>query len=142
MAILDYLAYITLAITICTFLYAVVAIAMERRARQKLEQKFQNAEILLRAFRKQNDSITKQFNELRTGVISMSQKVTQLAQEMQEIEARQQDAQRNDPEGRLYSRASKMVQLGADIEELMTECELPKAEAELLMNLQKRMRNS
>ncbi len=43
-----------------------------------------------------------------------------------------------DPDSRLYSRASRMVELGADLEELMEECELPKAEAELLMSLRKR----
>lgn len=30
-----------------------------------------------------------------------------------------------------------MVQLGADINELIEECELPKAEAELMLSLQK-----
>lgn len=31
-----------------------------------------------------------------------------------------------------------MVQLGADINELIEECELPKAEAELMLSLQKK----
>ena len=39
------------------------------------------------------------------------------------------------PENKLYSRAVKMVELGADLHEIMTECELPKAEAELLISL-------
>jgi hypothetical protein len=40
-----------------------------------------------------------------------------------------------DPESKLYNRAMKMVQLGAGLEEIMLECELPRAEAELLLNL-------
>ncbi len=44
----------------------------------------------------------------------------------------------HDSGSRLYSRASKMVDLGADVDELMQECDLPKAEAELLLNLRKR----
>lgn len=40
-----------------------------------------------------------------------------------------------DPDGRLYSRAARMVELGADIDEVMAECEIPKAEAELLISL-------
>ena len=32
-----------------------------------------------------------------------------------------------------------MVQLGADLNELIEECELPKAEAELMMSLQKKI---
>ena len=39
------------------------------------------------------------------------------------------------PENKLYSRAVKMVELGADVAEIMAECELPKAEAELLLSL-------
>lgn len=39
------------------------------------------------------------------------------------------------PEDRLYRRALKMVELGADIEEVMNECELPRAEAELLFSV-------
>jgi len=39
----------------------------------------------------------------------------------------------------MYSRASKMVKLGADIDELVEECELPKAEAELMLSLQKKL---
>jgi hypothetical protein len=41
------------------------------------------------------------------------------------------------PENKLYSRAVKMVELGAGVEEIMAECELPKAEAELLLSLHK-----
>lgn len=37
---------------------------------------------------------------------------------------------------RLYSRAKKMVELGADIEEIVSECELSRAEAELLLAMQ------
>ena len=40
-----------------------------------------------------------------------------------------------DPESKMYSRAMKMVQLGADLDEIIRECELPRAEAELLYNL-------
>ncbi|MEL0661032.1 DUF2802 domain-containing protein, partial [Psychromonas arctica] len=39
------------------------------------------------------------------------------------------------PENRIYTRATIMVELGASIEELMSECELARAEAELLLNL-------
>ncbi|MGL5222668.1 MAG: DUF2802 domain-containing protein, partial [Plesiomonas shigelloides] len=46
-----------------------------------------------------------------------------------------------DPEHRLYSRATKLAEMGAGLDELMQECELPKAEAELLLNLQRQMKN-
>jgi hypothetical protein len=37
------------------------------------------------------------------------------------------------PEDKLYSRAQKLVELGADIEEIMRECDIPRPEAEMLM---------
>jgi len=46
--------------------------------------------------------------------------------------------QQQQPEDKLYSRAQKMVKLGADVDELVRECELPHAEAEILIAMHKR----
>ena len=43
-----------------------------------------------------------------------------------------------DPDSRFYTRAVKLVELGATLEEIMRECELPRAEAELLLNFHKK----
>ena len=37
------------------------------------------------------------------------------------------------PEDKLYSRAQKLVELGADIVEIMRECDIPRSEAEMLL---------
>ena len=37
------------------------------------------------------------------------------------------------PQDKLYTRAYKLASLGADIDEIMSECELPRAEAEMLL---------
>lgn len=90
-----------------------------------------------------------EIEELRSGVIGVGQRILQLEQALQTIELNQQALateleqltehqqaiQLFDPDSRLYSRAVKMVQLGAGLEEVMRECELPRAEAELLINL-------
>ena len=84
--------------------------------------------------------------ELRSGIIGVGQRVIQLettlSQFIQQTEhqlaalhEQQQAIALTDPESKIYSRAMKMVQLGADLEEIMRECELPRAEAELLYNL-------
>jgi hypothetical protein len=39
------------------------------------------------------------------------------------------------PEDKLYTRAQKLVELGADIAEIMRECDIPKAEAEMLLSV-------
>lgn len=56
---------------------------------------------------------------------------TELAEQKQCIE----ENKSQQPEDKLYSRAQKMVLLGADVAELIRECDLPKAEAEMLVAL-------
>lgn len=96
-----------------------------------------------------------ELEELRSGVIGIGQRVLQLEQSLQQVESQQQalaseleqltEHQQKielfDPDSRLYSRAVKMVQLGAGLEEVMSECELPRAEAELLINLHRQQHN-
>jgi 3,4-dihydroxy-9,10-secoandrosta-1,3,5(10)-triene-9,17-dione 4,5-dioxygenase len=72
-----------------------------------------------------------------TGAIGMGQRLQSAEGVMQKIQDSQQELTLQDPERRLYSRAAKMVELGADLDEVMSECELPQAEAELLISLRK-----
>lgn len=73
--------------------------------------------------------------EVRSGIMSIGQRLVACENYAQDI-AQQQAAQKyDDPEAKIYSRAVKMVELGADTEEIMRECELPRAEAELLISL-------
>ncbi len=111
----------------------------ERKARQTLEAKFAATELVLKNSRHQHESLLKQFTELRAGTIGMSQKLADMAENLEMISDRQGEMAMLDPDGKLYSRASKMVELGADVNELMEECDLPKAEAELLLRLQQKM---
>lgn len=80
--------------------------------------------------------------ELRSGIIGVGQTVLELQEQHQQLKQHvlqlreQQEAiALSDPESKIYSRAMKMVELGADLEEIIRECELPRAEAELLYNL-------
>ena len=75
----------------------------------------------------ENDQVTKQL-EHRIKVLQ-----EQLAQQNTFIEQIQQQQ----PEDKLYSRASKLVALGADVEEVMVECDIPRAEAEMLISVHK-----
>ncbi|MGF1688913.1 DUF2802 domain-containing protein [Photobacterium japonica] len=108
----------------------------ERVARQALENKFAATEVVLKNARQQQESLSKQLTELRAGTLGMGQTLADMAQQLEALADRQGELAMQDPDGRLYSRASKMVELGADVNELMQECDLPKAEAELLLRLQ------
>jgi hypothetical protein len=83
----------------------------------------------------QNHDLRQELQELRAGAIGVVKRVKALEQELHLTAEKQEAMALNEPESRLYNRAMKMVALGADIEEVMTECELPRAEAELLFTL-------
>lgn len=97
----------------------------------------QESEASVATLQGQLESLRKQMVELHSGAIGMGQRLQSVEGAMLQINDRQQELTLQDPERRLYSRAAKMVELGADLDELMSECELPKAEAELLISLRK-----
>lgn len=72
---------------------------------------------------RENEQVSKQLEQR----IKMTQE--QLNNQIQSIEQRFQQQ----PEDKLYSRAQKLVALGADITEIMRECDIPRAEAEMLL---------
>lgn len=92
-----------------------------------------------RQFEKELQKTSKQLVEIRSAAIGLGQKVTNQQELITHLNERIKQLENVDSDGRLYSRASKMVKLGADIEELIEECELPKAEAELMLSLQKKL---
>lgn len=82
---------------------------------------------------------SKQVLEVRSVVVGLGQKLGEQQDIIQHLNERITELEQVDNDGRLYSRASKMVRLGADVNELIEECELPKAEAELMMSLQNKI---
>ncbi|MBV7298572.1 DUF2802 domain-containing protein [Enterovibrio paralichthyis] len=131
------LHWLPLGVSVCVGVVALLLLRSEKKARHQLESKYQAMELLAKNARQQHESLSKQFNELRAGSIGMSQKLAELSHRFDELVDKQNELEMHDPDGRLYSRASKMVELGADIHELMEECDLPKAEAELLLSIRK-----
>ena len=103
----------------------------------KSKRSKQESEASVARLQGQLESLRKQMMELHTGAIGMGQRLQSVEGAMQQVNDRQQELTLQDPERRLYRRAAKMVELGADLDEVMSECELPKAEAELLISLRK-----
>lgn len=85
----------------------------------------------------QIEILRNEVSELRSGLLSIGKRVLEVEQQNQELAQQQATQKYDDPDAKIYSRAVKMVELGADIEEVMRECELPRAEAELLFSLHK-----
>ncbi|WED21039.1 DUF2802 domain-containing protein [Vibrio sp. JC009] len=97
----------------------------QRQATRQMEKELQKA--------------NNQLLEVRSVVVGLGQKVSEQQDVILHLSERVNELEHADADSRLYSRASKMVQLGADLDELIEECELPKAEAELMMSLQNKI---
>ncbi|WP_261373346.1 DUF2802 domain-containing protein [Rheinheimera sediminis] len=107
---------------------------------QQFEQLSQQLELQAQKLKRAHQDI----EELRSTVIGVGQRVLTLEshlgqgmQQVAELAEQQKSLHLFDPESKIYSRAMKMVHLGASLDEIMLECELPQAEAELLFNLHK-----
>ncbi|MEH8109386.1 DUF2802 domain-containing protein [Aeromonas veronii] len=116
---------------------SLIALAFASYIWFKSKRSEQESEASVATLQGQLESLRKQMMELHTGAIGMGQRLQSVEGAMQQVNERQQELTMQDPERRLYSRAAKMVELGADLDEVMSECELPKAEAELLISLRK-----
>ncbi|MCG6199818.1 DUF2802 domain-containing protein [Psychromonas antarctica] len=129
-----YLAYITwLALLLAIVFFIISCIWIK-----KLTTKADALQLLVKSLLASNESFKRQFTELHSGAVGMGKKIQQLDLVVKQTQENQLNFVAQAPENRLYTRAAKMVALGASIEELMAECELPKAEAELLINLHKK----
>lgn len=98
---------------------------------------------------KANSQLQEQLHEVRTVAFGVGEKVKQLSNQIHtlnnqqaemanaqsEMVSAQNERAYSDPESRLYTKAAKLVASGATVDEIMFECELPRAEAELLVNL-------
>ena len=85
----------------------------------------------------QTHILRSEISELRTGLLSIGKRVLEVEQQNQDLIQQQATQKYDDPDAKIYSRAVKMVELGADLDEVIRECELPRAEAELLFSLHK-----
>lgn len=101
----------------------------------KMRAKVDALTVLIKDGDKQKETLKREINELRSGTIGVGRRVIELEKKLAQYETKLEEASQQDPQAKLYSRAMKMVNLGAGVEELVRECELPKAEAELLIRL-------
>ncbi len=80
--------------------------------------------------------------EIRSSSIGMGKALgslkNQINTEIEQLNDKQNELALQDPESKLYSRAAKMVAKGASLDEIMQECEIPLAEAQLVMSMRGR----
>lgn len=123
------------SLTGLALILALAAIGISFVLQHRQAKKIQALQQLTKELLKSKETLTKQVRELHSGSIGLGKKFYQLNEGLKEAVEKQQEFVDTAPDTKLYTRAVKMVALGAGLEELMNECELPKAEAELLLSL-------
>lgn len=104
----------------------------------KLRNKVEALTVLVKEGDRQREAFKRELQELRSGTIGVGRRVIELEKRLYQQSERIEETTLQDPQAKLYTRAMKMVGLGAGVDELIKECELPKAEAELLIRLHRK----
>lgn len=125
--------------------FAIVAVGGGVFLYRKITKLQHTHNLLLKDLAKSRDSLQKRILELSTSNINLGGAIQGVVSELQQTKYQQDEMkeemtshEQHDPESRFYTRAVKLVELGANLEEIMRECELPRAEAELLLNFHRK----
>ena len=119
--------------------FTLLIVVLLGKVKSVLQKQLDHSRAQVRSLEKELQKSSKQLLEVRSVVVGLGQKVTEQEDVIKHLNERIVELEHADTDGRLYTRATKMVQLGAGINELIEECELPKAEAELMMSLQNKL---
>ncbi|GAL08758.1 ATPase [Photobacterium aphoticum] len=79
------LQWVPIAVSVLAVGLAYGLVRRERVARQALENKFAATEVVLKNARQQQESLTKQLQELRAGTLGMGQKLAEMAQQLETL---------------------------------------------------------
>ncbi|GAC15865.1 DUF2802 domain-containing protein [Aliiglaciecola lipolytica] len=134
MLTLHYLALAT--IVIFALIILIIYVVLSKRIKSgNLKTEGLGQQII--SLQQANALLREELHEVRSGAMGIGAKVKDLVIKVDLIQDKLQEIEFLDPDTKLYSQAAKMVDAGASVEELMRECDLPRAEAELLIAVKK-----
>ncbi|MEC4726485.1 DUF2802 domain-containing protein [Shewanella sp. D64] len=125
---------ILIAVLVCVIAFLGLLLFQHMQTKQ-LKSKVNALTLLVKESDRQRETVKRELQELRSGTIGVGRRMLELEKKASQQDARLDEAKHQDPQAKLYTRAMKMVDLGAGVEELINECEIPKAEAELIIRL-------
>ncbi len=132
---MQWLPWLTLGLAVVALILALLGVLAGGR---RWQRELQGRDELIADKESRLARLEQEFGELRRGSQGMVKLIRELRDEVRNLGQKQEQMEVNDPEARLYNRALKMLQQGAGLEEIMEACELPRAEAELLMRIHSR----
>jgi len=137
-------------------LFTLVVVTVLFRQNKKLRMSFNNLENniqtneflvtqlqdsladLSKTFEQQKLADNEQHNDHTQVNKQLEYRIKTLQQQLSQQQEAFEQLRNQQPEDKLYSRAFKLAELGADIEEIMRECDIPRAEADMLMSMHKK----
>lgn len=95
-----------------------------------------NAEAILRVEAIANNANNQQ-TEAQARTLVITRHLKELEEKQTDIENHVRELKLQDPSLRLYQRAAELVKQGASIDEIIEACDIPRAEAEMLVMVHK-----
>lgn len=127
-------SFIALVISIVCFILLVL---LSKRYKSQFEVTISQTNSLSEQSKKMN-TLYDELHEIRSGNYGVISRVKELVQQVDELQVAQQNLVEQDSQSRFYSKGAKLISQGATLEDVMRECDMPIAEAELLFNLHNR----
>ncbi|MEW9797517.1 DUF2802 domain-containing protein [Alteromonas sp. CYL-A6] len=130
-----------LILTLVLLLVAIATvIAFKKISRQVALVQSKNDALMqsLGELRETLSQLQHQQNEDQTRVVVATRHLSTLEDKLEAVEQQIRDVKLQDPSMRLYQRAAELVKQGASMEEVMEACDIPRAEAELLITVHRR----
>ncbi|WP_165856663.1 DUF2802 domain-containing protein [Marinobacter sp. JSM 1782161] len=124
----DWQAIAPWALTAGTFVLLCVQAILNRRRIQHLENRF----------RDRLETMGRELHATSSGSMGVGQRVIACERNLHELRMAVDEMRQNDPLRISYDEASRLVDLGADIDDLMNTCGISRPEAELVSALRRR----
>lgn len=143
------LSILTITALILSVVCLVVLLVLSIRYKAKitmLTSQYQAQELIYNNLQRVNEQSDLDINKLQKQVEQLSSENTQVSKQLEhrikaiQVKLNSQDEvilqlQTDKGDDKFYTRAIKLAKKGADINEIVTECELPHAEVEMLISI-------
>ncbi|WP_336366918.1 DUF2802 domain-containing protein [Marinobacter sp. C2H3] len=95
-------------------------------------------QLLQRATKERCDTLGRELHATTSGSLGIGQRLVTCERQLHDLRATLDEMRQNDPLRISYDEASRLVDLGADIDDLMNTCGISRPEAELVSALRRR----
>ncbi|MCY7294408.1 DUF2802 domain-containing protein [Alteromonas sp. a30] len=137
--------YISLVVAGIAIILALFLFRLLQKKQQHILTLIQALEGKRQSTDRAHQKLDEMLHEVRTGAIGIGSKLKAVEAELKalkqqqiELSNKQADLAHQEVSSPMYTRAAKLVASGASIDDIMEECDLPRAEAELLISLHRK----